>query len=76
MSIFLYIYAAVSNGKQKRKPRRFSLILLPFAHRAKGTLSFVFFFTKKQTEVSVSKRTKRKKRTCPSMHIPDHFSNG
>ncbi len=28
-----------------------SLIRLPFAHRAKGILSFVCLFTKKQTEV-------------------------
>ncbi len=76
ISLFLYIYMLpFQTENRKRKPRRFSLILLPFAHRANGSLSF-FFLTKKQTEVSVSKRTKRKKRTCPSMHIPDHFSNG
>ncbi len=27
---------------RKRKPRQFSLILLPFAHRANGSLSFFF----------------------------------
>jgi hypothetical protein len=35
----------------KRKPRRFSLIGLLFAHRANGGLSFVCLLTKKQTEV-------------------------
>ncbi len=62
--IYIYIdrYTAVSNGKQKI--RRFSLIRLPFAHRANGSLSFVRLLTKKQTEWSVCKRTKR---TCPSM---------
>jgi hypothetical protein len=38
-----------SNGK--RKPRRFSLIRLPFAYRANGSSSFDCFLTKKQTEV-------------------------
>jgi hypothetical protein len=37
------------NGK--RKTRRFSLIRLPFAHLAHGSLSFVRLLTKKQTEV-------------------------
>jgi hypothetical protein len=32
---YMYIYAPVSNGK--RKPRRLSLIRLPFAHRANGS---------------------------------------
>ncbi len=35
----------------KRKPRLFSLIHLPFAHRANGSLSFVCLLTKNQTEV-------------------------
>jgi hypothetical protein len=35
----------------KRKTSRFSLIRLPFAHRAKGSLLFVRLLTKKQTEV-------------------------
>jgi hypothetical protein len=38
-----------SNGK--RKPSRFSLICLPFAHRANGSLLFVSLLAKKQTEV-------------------------
>jgi hypothetical protein len=38
------------NGK--RKPRRFSLIPLQFAHRANRSLSFVRLLTKKPTEVS------------------------
>jgi hypothetical protein len=46
---YIYIYAAVSNGKWKT--RRFSLISLPFGHRANGSLSFVRLFTMKQTEV-------------------------
>jgi hypothetical protein len=37
-----------SNGK---RPRRFFLIRLPFAHRANGSLSFVRLLTKKQKEV-------------------------
>ncbi len=36
---------------ENEKPKRFSLIRLPFAHRANGSLSFVSLFTKKQTEV-------------------------
>ncbi len=36
--IYLYIYSVVSNGK--RKPRRFSLIHLSFAHRANGSYPF------------------------------------
>jgi hypothetical protein len=39
----------VSNGK--RKPKRFSSIHLPFAHRANGSLSSASLLTKKQTEV-------------------------
>jgi hypothetical protein len=35
--IYICIYTPVSNGKWK--PRRFSLIRLPFAHRANGSLS-------------------------------------
>jgi hypothetical protein len=38
-----------SNGK--RKPRQFSLICLPFAHCANGSLLFVRLLTKKKTEV-------------------------
>ncbi len=44
-----YIYPAISY--KIRKPRRFSLIPLPFAHRKNGSLSFVWLLTKKQTEV-------------------------
>jgi hypothetical protein len=33
----------------KRKPRRFSLIRFPFAHRANGSSSFVRLLTKKTT---------------------------
>ncbi len=47
--IYIYnIYAAISTGK--RKPRRFSLILLFFAHYANGSLPFVCLFTEKQTD--------------------------
>jgi hypothetical protein len=37
--IHIYIYAAFSNGK--RKPRRFSLIRIPLAQHANGSLPFV-----------------------------------
>jgi hypothetical protein len=40
------------------------LIRLPFAHSANKSLSFVRWFTKKQTEVIHLQWTKR---TCPSM---------
>ncbi len=43
------------NGRQKR---RFSLIHLPFAHCANGSLSFVRLLTKKQWKLSVCKGTK------------------
>jgi hypothetical protein len=46
--IYVCICAAVSNGK--RKPRRFSFIRLPFAHRANGSLSFIRLLAKNQTE--------------------------
>jgi hypothetical protein len=36
---------------KKPKPRLFSLIRLPFAHRANGNLLFVCLLTKNQTEV-------------------------
>ncbi len=49
ISISVYIFTAVSN--RKWKPRRFSLIRLPFAHRATGSLSLVRLFPKKQSEV-------------------------
>jgi hypothetical protein len=45
-----YLDAAVSNGKWK--PRRFSLVRLPFAHCANGNLSFVGLLRKKQTKVT------------------------
>jgi hypothetical protein len=38
-------------GNGKRKPRRFSLIRLPFCHLVNGSLSFVRLLTRKQTEV-------------------------
>ncbi len=46
-----YMYAAVSNKNGKRKPSRFPLICLLFAHRANGSLSFVRLLTKKETEL-------------------------
>ncbi len=49
ISISTYKYAAISNGKWK--PRLVPLILIPFADRANGSLSFVCVITKKQTEV-------------------------
>ncbi len=45
----IHIYAAVLNGKQK--PRHFSLIRVPFAHRKNRSLSIVRLLTKKQTEI-------------------------
>jgi hypothetical protein len=36
---------------RKQKARQFSLIRLPFAHCANGSLSFVCFLTKRQTDV-------------------------
>jgi hypothetical protein len=42
----IHIHTAVSNGK--RKPRRFSLIRLPFAHCRNGSLFFVRLLAKKQ----------------------------
>jgi hypothetical protein len=44
--IHIYIYFRL-----KRRPRRFFLIRLPFAHRANGSLLFVRLLTKKPTEV-------------------------
>jgi hypothetical protein len=51
----MYIYAAVLRKKsnEKQKPRRFSLICLPFAHQENRSLLFVSLLTKKQTEVIV-----------------------
>jgi hypothetical protein len=46
---YIYIYAAISNGKQK--PRQFSLTSLLFAHHANGNVLFVCLFVKEQTEV-------------------------
>ncbi len=46
-----YIYISIyCRFKGKRKPRRFSLVHLLFAHRANGSLLFVRLLTKKQTE--------------------------
>ncbi len=61
--IHLYIkymlpYTKISFGKWK--PRRFSLIRLPFARFANGSLSFVCLLMKKETEViHLQKRTKQ-----------------
>jgi hypothetical protein len=41
-----------SKGKRKRKPGRFPLICVPFAHRANGNLSFVRLLTKKLTKLN------------------------
>jgi hypothetical protein len=49
--IYIHIYVAVSNAKWNWQPRQVSLIRLPFAHHADGSLSFVHSFTKKLTEV-------------------------
>jgi hypothetical protein len=46
---FMFSVSSITNGKQK--PRRFSLIYFPFAHRKNGSLSFVRKLANKQTEV-------------------------
>jgi hypothetical protein len=59
---------------EERKPGRFSLICLLIAHCAKGSLSFVRLFTKKQIVVITykpTKCTKWNKQTCPSMVTTD-----
>ncbi len=66
MYIYIYIYAAVSNRKQK--PRWLSLICLPFAHRTNESLLFVHLLAKKQTEV-IHLQTDYTKLTCPSMFM-------
>ncbi len=40
---------------RKRKPKRFSLICLPLARQAKGSLSFACYKEKKQSEVNKKK---------------------
>ncbi len=57
----------MENGKQK--PKGFSLICLPFAHRPTGSLSFICFWAKKQRKLPVCKQTKRTKRASPSMFV-------
>ncbi len=54
---------------RERKPRRFSLIRLPLAHRANGSLLIVRFM-KKQTEV-----IRLQTNTCPSMQMHPPFIN-
>jgi hypothetical protein len=49
--MYLYIYAAFSNGKQKTEAQAIFLNPLSFAHRANRSLLFARLFTKKQTEV-------------------------
>jgi hypothetical protein len=48
---------------RNRSPRWFSLICLPFAHHANWSLLFVCLLTKKETELSICKRTNRTKWT-------------
>ncbi len=64
-SIYIYIYinmcisiytvyklpSQLENGK--RKPRRFSFICLPFAHRANRSLLFVCLFTRNKQKLSI-----------------------
>ncbi len=74
--IYTYIYTSIychftkiSYGKWK--PWQFSLIRLPFAHCAKGSLSFVCLLMKKETEViHLQKRTKQ---ACPPMLTCVHY---
>ncbi len=51
--LYIYMYLLPFQMEDgKRKPKRFSLIRLPFAHRTNTvSLSFVHLLTKKQTEV-------------------------
>ncbi len=49
---------------RKWMPRRFSLIRLPFAHHANGSLSILWRRNKRK--LSVCKQTKQTKETCPS----------
>ncbi len=65
MYIDISIYAAVSNGK--RKPRRFSLIRLPFAHLANGSLSFVRLFRRTNGSYPFANGLNGQNRTCQSM---------
>jgi hypothetical protein len=64
----IYVYMLpfqTENGKWK--PWRFSLIRIPFHHRANGSFSFVRLLTKnKQRKLSVCNRAKW---TCPSMEM-------
>jgi hypothetical protein len=50
ISRYIYCMLPFQTEKRKPKPRQFSLIRLPFAHCANGSLSFVSLFIKKQTE--------------------------
>jgi hypothetical protein len=60
----MYIFAAVSN--RKRKPRRFSLICLLFAHLQTEVCRFSICLRRKKLKLSFYKQTKR---TCSSMGI-------
>jgi hypothetical protein len=50
ISIYVHITTLYICCCFKRKPRRFSLMYLPFSHHVNGSLSFVRLVTKKQTE--------------------------
>jgi hypothetical protein len=70
--IYTFICCYFQMENRKWKPREFSFIRLPFAHRANGSLLFVRLLTKKQQKLSVfkwTKRTKCTKRTCQFMVI-------
>jgi hypothetical protein len=49
--IGIYTLPFYEGKNGKLKPRRFSLICLPFAHHSNGGLLFVSLLTKKQAEV-------------------------
>jgi hypothetical protein len=48
---WIYSINIFQMGNGKQKPRRFSLIRLPFSHHANGSLSFLRLLTKEQREV-------------------------
>ncbi len=63
-------YAAHSN--EKRKPRRFSLICSPFAHRANRTLSLSIYCRRNKWKLSV----KLSKGKCKFQHQQHHLYEG
>jgi hypothetical protein len=77
VDIDIYIYCILWRKKSyvKQKPRRFSLIRLPFAHLANESSSFVRLLTKKQQKLSICKRNKRNKWTTEPVVFDDFKGN-